>query len=462
MSADAPFSDEALRPLLEHLAEDVRVLGVARMQSRPTPTPDELHVLVVTTWDGLNPIGGTLPALADRVIPAEHVLLDDLREPRPIELEPGPRLWRYDRDGRQLVIEVIRIADLKPSFRGEHARALVDPQGALTQWIEWSRGRKQAEVDDAALHRDALRRASITAIEYRALRTLPPGTQMANDDLRSLRHSVAERLRRRSARLPDGEPYDRLRQLVETATAGVPLASDGVRELTPGVEGFERFVTAADGEGFRGDRPLFAAAVEALRGAQSAEPVFEEGFALPTFDQVEARFALGEAVGGCKPPLVPSVVVGVAVTENDELAFWSAPALHPPHATVACVADPGDRVTLLRTAGKDALFGACEDSAAAAAEALPDLLRRARSAHQERLDEPEAALRPLHLPRSYVVAVERLGGLDAGRTRLELALTLARAGEDMSPIVARHMGRAAGRLLLAAEPAADDGCAGEG
>ncbi len=396
------------------------------------------------------------------MIPPAHRLLDDEREPQAIELAPGPRVWRYDRDGRQLVIELIRVADLKPSFRGEHASALVDPQGVIQQWIEWSHGRKQAEVDDAAMQRDALRRAAFVAIEYRALQTLAPGTRIVGDDEhRSLRHSVASRLRGRAARLPAGEPFDRLRELVTDATAGVPAAAGGVRELTPGPEGLERFLATADGEGFRGDRPLFEAAIDALRGAQSAEPVFDEGFALPTFDQVEARFALGDAIGGCKPPMVPCVVVGVAVTEKDELALWSAPALRPPHATVVCVADPGDRVVLSRTAGKDALFGACEDSAVHAAEALPDLLRRARSAHRERLDDPEAALRTLNLPRSYVVSVERAGGLTAGTTRLELALTLARAGEDMSPIVARHMGRAAGRLLLAAEPEADDDRASE-
>ncbi len=64
MSADAPFSDEALRPLLDHLAGDPRVSGVARMRTRPTAVADEVHLLIATTWDGLDAIAAALPALA--------------------------------------------------------------------------------------------------------------------------------------------------------------------------------------------------------------------------------------------------------------------------------------------------------------------------------------------------------------------------------------------------------------
>ena len=77
-------------------------------------------------------------------------------------------------------------------------------------------------------------------------------------------------------------------------------------------------------------------------------------------------------------------------------------------------------------------------------------------------DDPDASLRPLHLPRSYREAAKRLSRSPAP-TRLALALALCRAGSGEEPIHARKFGLSAGRLL-ATTPAApagfedDDSC----
>ena len=56
------------------------------------------------------------------------------------------------------------------------------------------------------------------------------------------------------------------------------------------------------------------------------------------------------------------------------------------------------------------------------------------------------ALAPLHLPRSFREAASALVRGD-GASRFSLALTLARAGDEMEPLVARKFAWAAGRLL---------------
>jgi hypothetical protein len=208
----------------------------------------------------------------------------------------------------------------------------------------------------------------------------------------------------------------------------------------------------ADGEGFLGDRMLFAEATKRMTELSRRAPVFDEGFVLPTFDAVEARWRIGEATGGCKTPLVPGIHVGVCVTPEDHLEFWAAPFVREPLATVACVADAGTRVVRERAAGKEALVAACVAEVERAWDELPDFLRAARRAGRTPAGDVESALRPLHLPRSYREAAKRGIGRLLTPTRLQVATALARAGEDQEPLHARKFALAAGRVL-AANPA---------
>jgi hypothetical protein len=226
----------------------------------------------------------------------------------------------------------------------------------------------------------------------------------------------------------------------------MPEAAEGLRVAGPDAR--ERFLRIADGEGFAGDRVLLDAAESRVGAATGRAPRFEVGFALATFDQVEARYGLGDAVGGCAAPLAPGLLVGIAVTPADDLEFWAAPTVREPASESACVADDGRRAGVARAAGRDALVGALGGAVDEALDALPALLRRARDAERERLDTPAAELRALHLPRSFVAAAAEHGALTSGVSRLHLALALARAAADMEPIVARRFERAAGRVLL--------------
>jgi hypothetical protein len=208
----------------------------------------------------------------------------------------------------------------------------------------------------------------------------------------------------------------------------------------------EPFLKIADDEGFKGDRILFTEATKRLAELAKRPPVFDQGFVIPTFDAVEAGFALGEAVGGCQPPLVPGVYVGVGVTPKDALEFWAAPFVRDPTCSVACVDDTGDRDVVLRSAGREPMLAALTSALDAAFDRLPALIDAARDASKESVD-PSAALAPLHLPKTFVERAKRRGADALMCSRLTVALAVARAGNDCAPLVARKFGLAAGRVI---------------
>jgi hypothetical protein len=209
---------------------------------------------------------------------------------------------------------------------------------------------------------------------------------------------------------------------------------------------FEDFLRVADAEGFKGDRILFDEATKRLSDLAKRAPVFDQGFVVPTFDAVEAGFALGEAVGGCQPPLIPGVYVGVGVTPKDALEFWAAPFVRDPTCSVACVDDTGDRDVVLRSAGLDPMVATLTSVVDAAFDRLPALIDRARDATKESVD-PSAVLATLHLPKTFVERAKRRGADALMCSRLTVALAVARAGHDCAPLVARKFGLAAGRVI---------------
>ena len=430
--------------LVDALRDDPRVHGIVRL----APSDGSTRLVIATTWDGRDPLAELLPELAARVVPVDDA----------VTVAEGARIDVLGTDGARLELRVERLGDLKPSAEGEGGTPLLDPQGSLAQWVEWSHGRPRCAPDAALLATDAARRVLRCDDLLRSFRALAPGSVHVGGDgaTRGVRHAVGERLRQLASQLPEAPSAEATRQRVGEALRATPLAAAGLR--VSGAEARERFLAVADEEGFLGDRVLLDAAEAHVRERTGRDPAFEVGFALATFDQVEARYALGEAVGGCKPPLVPGILVGVAVTPADELAMWSAPTLREPLNDCACIADDGHRAVVARTAGRDALLGALTDAVDEALDALPTLLRRARGAHLERPQDPEALVRTLHLPRTHVLAGAVHGALTPGTTRLLCALALARAATDMEPIVARKLELAAGRLLLGAEER-DEDCA---
>jgi hypothetical protein len=436
---DAPL--DATR-LVETLRDDPRVQGLVRLAA----TDGRTRLVVATTWDGRGAVAARLPELAGHVVDTVDAAT----------LHEGPRLDLLTPTGERLELRAVRIGDLKPSAEGEGGEPLLDPKGLLAQWVEWSHGRPRTEPDADVLEREGARRVLGIDDGLRSLVQLAPGSTVLHADgtAAPIRHAAATHLRARAGRLPAGAAAEAVHARIAEALRAMPHAAAGLRVSGPGAR--ERFLSVADAEGFAGDRVLLDAAETHVRAALGREPVFEVGFALATFDQVEARYALGEAVGGCQPPLVPGLLVGVAVTPADELALWSAPTVREPTGAAACVADDGTRAVVARTAGKDALLGALTDAVDGALDTLPTFLRRARGAHLEHVDDPEALLRPLHLPRSHVLAGGAHGALTPGTTRLLAALALARAATDMEPVVARKLELAAGRLLLGAAEAEED------
>ncbi len=456
-----------LSRLIERLAADPRVYGLYRdlphesVVERPEFPADTLRI--VTTWDGCESIQEELRDLASLVVDLDGAAIDP--DGRWLRAATSARpilraLHVVAADGSLLDLAAVRTSELEPGdLHGTKAEPLLDPKGFIAQWRDWAIGRERKLRDGAKReseerrelqeHRNVVWEAQQlrhVAGVRRGLTVLRPGGRVT--------HPVgtwAQMLRREPRSLGTSPAAETVARQRDAFLSTFPQPAAGVR-LSSGDGIWESFLAVADSEGFTGDRPLFDAARATLAEASGRKPTFEEGFCTATFDKVEGRFSLGDAIGGCKPPLVPGVVAGVAVSPADDLVFWAAPCVHPPGSSLACVADPGERVTLPRTAGRDALFGALTDAVAAAHDELPMLLRRARAAHHDVLDDPAAALKPLHLPRSFVLSTEAVGGLVAGTTRLLLALSLLRAGEDMEPLVAREFGRAAGRLLLTVEP----------
>lgn len=434
-------TDPRLAGLLARLVDDPRVVGTARLARA-----DRVALVVACTWDGLAGLGEELPALG-ALLPGIAGAVISADESRWTALTA---------EGERYEIGLERIADLKPSALGEGAVALHDPRGLMEQWARWSQGRPRTVPDPVHLHAESVLRIDDS---LRSVASLPPGSRRLLPGSRrpssALRPLLGEGLRDMAEGLDRGDPVESaLADRIRRWTAGLAQAGAGVVVDRDGPQDdpLERFLGVADGEGFAGDRVLFEAAARALEGAAGRPVCFEQGFCLPTFDAVEGRWAVGEAVGGCEPPLFPCVHVGVGVTPRDDLELWAAPAVRDPSVHTACVADDGDRTVLARTAGREALLATLCDAVLAAYDRLPDLLARARGAYETPVEDPSEALKPLHLPASLRVAALEMNGMCGKGNLLFLALALTRAAEDAQPLVARKLGLAAGRLLRTAPP----------
>lgn len=445
-----PAAGEWPAPFLDALRADVGVIGVAEV--RPS-TPGTRALVVVTTWDARDAVAARLPQLGALALGGEPTASHHTTD----------RWTGLASDARRIDVEVVRIGDLKPSARGETATVVLDTKDLLDQWVRWSGGRDRSR--ESARGETPADPVLVVDAAVRMLDALPLGCRTCGDD-EPLRPRVATHLRRlRGAVSADAPGGAALLARLDAALAPCPQPGAGLR-VVPGDAGpaaaLDAFLRVADGEGFLGDRMLFEAAVNRLVELSGRTPDFDEGYLLPSFDGVEGRWRFGEGVGGCRTPLVPGIVVGIGVTPADHLEFWAAPCVRETLCDVACVADPGTRVVRERTAGRDAFLGAMTGEIDRAWDDLPALLRSARRAGRVREDDPDAALRPLHLPRSYREAAKRLSRSPAP-TRLALALALCRAGSGEEPIHARKFGLSAGRLL-ATTPAApagsedDDSC----
>lgn len=397
MSTPSETPETRLTAVVARLAEDDRVLGAARLRA-PAPGPTgrdrafDVAFEVACRYDAHAALFDELwPALATCLGPGAQALVQAPHAGYAV----GP-------DGRTLALRVTPSSQLKPCAAGVGAEVLVDRHGLLEQWVRWSAGRPEDPPD-------------------------PPAEARAFEDV----------LDRADRPVPD---------------AGLLLACDSPADADATLE---QFLLVADGEGFAGDRFLFERARDRLGAAARTIAVFELGFCLPTFDAVSGRFGLGPPIGGCKVPLAPGVHVGVAVTARDELEFWAGPTVRAADGRIAATHDDGERVILPRSTPKDAFVAAFDDVVDGAFDRLPDFLRRARGAGREPLEDVNATLRGLSLPKSY--RDRTLAGLDRAEpvTRLRLALALTRAGERGGPVPAMKFAWAAGRLLAAAAPADD-------
>jgi hypothetical protein len=425
---ERPLSDADSRVarFVEAVKDDPRVLGVARLDD---DFPGSPILLVVTTWDGFDALSPDLPRVAS------PLLADGPRIEHRIDGE-----WTgVDAEGARAVVRLRRVGDLVPTPEGPHAKALADPRGFVATWIKCCRSAPDFPVEpqpeqlaEMQLMSDWFVRMLTEHPEPRTVGELSPLTLDVRAGLRDDHPAEAALARRIDAMLRvDPQPG-----------AGVRVSA-----FTHPADKFESFLAIADAEGFKGDRVLFAQAVAHLRKLSNREPVFDHGFLVPTFDAVEAAFALDEGVGGCRVPLVPGVYVGVGVTPTDALEFWAAPFVRVATSSVACVDDTGERDVVPRTAGKDALLSALTSAIDAAYERLPALLDAARAAERDSVD-PAKALAPLHLPRTFVERAKRHGADALMCSRLTVALALCAAGENTSPLVARKLGLAAGRVLV--------------
>jgi len=406
--------------------DDPRVVGIARLDGG---IPGAQPLLVVTTWDGFDALAPELPRLA------APLLADGPR----IERNVDGRWTGVDADGARAEIELRRVGDLVPTYDGAEAEALHDPRGLLKQWIQVSRRSPDADVE-AQIAAQPLDGVLMMDSHLRLHAAGNPGSLREMDWM----FSPARALLR-----PDHPAEAALARRIELALRSEPGPGAGLRLLggDDPAAAAESFYMTADDEGFKGDRVLFGEAVERLRALSKRTPVFDQGFVVPTFDAVEAAFALGDAVGGCQPPLVPGVYVGVGVTPADALEFWAAPFVRFATSSVACVDDAGEREVVARAAGRGPMTAALTSAVDAAWDRLPALIDRARASTTESVD-PAAVLAPLHLPRSFVERAKRHGADALMCSRLRCALALCAAGEDAPPLVARKLGLAAGRALV--------------
>ncbi len=429
--------DERIAQLVASVRDDPRVLGVARTKR---PLRDAPHLLIVTTWDGGESLPRELPRLCaplvgdgPRIEQSRTTLLFD---PRIVVAWVGIGV-----DGTRANVIVRRAGDLVPSGEGRFAVALHDPRGILENWIRCCRDASPQDWAERAIEMTPVE-TMIWADErlrhITAASAYPDGSSDECEVLRSALHVASK----------DDPAQAALVQRIDAALRETPGAERGTRVLAhdDATAAFERFLATADAEGFKGDRVLFTAAVDHLRAFSKREPVFHQGFLVPTFDAVEAGFALGEAVGGCKPPLIPGVYVGVGVTPKDALDFWAAPFVRDPTCSVACIDDTGDRDVVERAAGRDPMLATLTSVIDAAYERLPALLESARQSATESVD-PTAVLKTLHLPATFVERAKRRGAGALMCSRLTVALAVARAGHDCAPLAARKFGLAAGRVL---------------
>jgi hypothetical protein len=418
-------SDERVARFVEAVKHDPRVLGVARLRDERTQS---VELLVVTTWDGGESLPAELPRLAGPLV----------GDGPQIEHPDGGCWTGVGADGWRARVELRRIGELVPANEGATASPVFDPHGFVEHWIRYSRNVPTLPACDSSQRPPVkLLLAVDSDMRLRQARALGASPEKA----RSMRLV-------RAALRPDGAAEEALARRVDDFLVAEPLAAQGARVSggDDSAAAFESFLRVADDEGFKGDRVLFGEATKHLRDLSKRDPVFDQGFVVPTFDAVEAAFALGEAVGGCQPPLIPGVYVGVGVTPKDALEFWAAPFVRDPTCSVACVDDTGERDIVVRAAGRDPMVAALVAVIDAAWERLPALIDRARDAAKEQID-PAAVLAPLHLPKSFVERAKRRGAGALMCSRLTVALAVARAGHDCAPLAARKFGLAAGRVL---------------
>jgi hypothetical protein len=417
-------SDDRVARFVEAVKADPRVLGLTQ---RAPGRDSMVRLILVTTWDGTESLPRDLAAICACLLP------DGPRVEQTYDDE-GKIAWTgLGADGTRAAVTLRRAADLRPDAACVGDVVLYDPRGIVVQWIRCSDGATDERPVDASRQRTAL------ILGADAMVRRDERVPRAGDHF----------LRRARASLALDDPVESLLATrIDRSLQIQPGRGEGTRAL-PGedpVAQFESFLTVADGEGFKGDRVLFGETVTRLRDLAKREPVFDQGFVVPTFDAVEAGFALGEAVGGCQPPLIPGVYVGVGVTPKDALEFWAAPFVRDPTCSVACVDDTGERDVVLRAAGRDPMVATLTSVVDAAFDRLPALIDRARDATKESVD-PSAALAALHLPRSFFERAKRRGADALMCSRLTVALAVARAGHDCAPLVARKFGLAAGRVL---------------
>jgi hypothetical protein len=427
--------NERIAKFVEAVKDDPRVLGIARFAERPPDFPD---LVIVTTWDGAETMPAELPRMAGPLV-GEGAPLAKLHWPtRPGALFAAA--WvAVGVDGSRVTVGLRRAGDLVPDFSGREAEILHDPRRVLETWQRASRAAsdeqclsawpKERDATDAILILD-------NVVRDDARRDCRPWPQA--DWKRTVRQTLD----------PSHPAQEALAARLDEYLRATPGAAEGRRVLAgeAPVSNLDSFLSTADAEGFKGDRVLFGEAMKRLRDLAKREPVFDQGFVVPTFDAVEAAFALGEAVGGCQPPLVPGVWVGVGVTPKDALEFWAAPFVRDPTCSVACVDDTGERDVVLRSAGREPMVAALTTAVDAAFDRLPALIDAARDASKESVD-PSAAMSPLHLPQSFVERAKRRGADALMCSRLAVALSLARAGHDCAPLAARKLGLAAGRVI---------------
>lgn len=420
---------------VESLRDDPRVLGIAR---RGVGDSQQTRLFVVSTWDG----GVTLPAELSRLcapLVGGGVPIEELRTGGDLRVAA---IWEgLGADGTRAEVVLMRAEDLVPDGISVYAKPLHDPRGLIERYAsarEREKGPTRSE-QRRFLMADGLARSGgrTSSRHVGILRSVRDELSPDDPAQSSLAARIGEALR---AEPGPGEGY----------RPGLdPASSD--REWEGTREGFEserekwleHFLSTADDEGFKGDRVLFGEAVKRLRELSKREPVFDQGFVVPTFDAVEAGFVTGDAVPGATS-LLPGVYVGVGVTPKDALEFWAAPFVREPSCSVACVDDTGERDVVLRTAGRDPMIASLTRAIDAAWARLPGLL--AAAAATETVD-PAAAIATLHLPRSFVERAKSRGAGVPSSARIGVALALARAGHDCAPLVARKFGLAAGRVL---------------